>query len=170
MERAATSASPLIGRAAPAFTLRNDQDQLVTLESFRGQWLVLYFYPQDDTPGCTCQATEFTDLLRHFHDLGAQVAGVSPDSPGSHRFFREKYGLRITLLSDEDHAVMRTYGAWAEYGQNVFPKGRVIRSTFLIDPEGRIAWHWPEVIPTGHATRVKEKVKQLQAARGAPRG
>jgi len=155
MERAASSRSSAEGRPAGDFALPNQNDKMVRLSNQRGRWVVLYFYPKDDTPGCTCQATEFTKLLNKFNDMQAVVMGVSPDTTGNHRFFADKYDLKITLLSDPDKKVMRQYGAWVDTqigGQNV---GRVIRTTFLIDPQGKIAHHWPEVMPKGHAERVR---------------
>jgi peroxiredoxin Q/BCP len=164
VEQAASSASPFVGRSAPAFALENDRSQMVSLESLRGRWVVLYFYPQDDTPGCTCQANEFTELLARFHEMNAQVVGISPDTPVSHEMFREKYGLKIDLLSDVSHETMRAYGAWMYFTVEGKQLGRVVRSTFIIDPNGTVAWHWPEVVPRGHAQRVREKLSTLQAA------
>ena len=167
MEAAAARTSPIVGRPAPAFTLSDHSDKPFTLADQRGRWIVLYFYPKDDTPGCTCQATEFTSLLKRFHSMNADVVGVSSDSPIIHQFFRTKYDLRITLLSDPHHEVMRKYGAWvtARFGDEEI--GRVIRSTFLIDPAGQVAHHWPEVIPEGHAARVKEQLEAIRAQRAA---
>jgi peroxiredoxin Q/BCP len=162
VEDAAASQSQALGKTAPSFTLADKEDRPVSLTDYRGKWLVLYFYPKDDTPGCTCQATEFTDLLGRFHNLNAQVVGISPDSPGDHRFFAEKYDLKITLLSDVAQKVMRLYGAWVDTQVADQALGRVIRSTFAIDPNGRIAYHWPEVIPQGHADRVRERLELLQ--------
>ena len=137
---------------------------MVTLDSFQGRWVVLYFYPQDDTPGCTCQANEFTELLARFHEMNALVVGISPDTPVSHEMFREKYELKIDLLSDLSHETMRAYGAWMDFTVEGKQLGRVVRSTFVIDPNGVVAWHWPEVVPRGHARRVREKLLELQSA------
>ncbi len=162
MESAAAERSTLVGRQAPRFTLPDQNDRPVALDDYRGRWLVLYFYPKDDTPDCTCQATEFTDLLFRFRDMNADVVGVSEDSPASHRKFSEKHGLGIYLLSDPDHEVMALYGAWAA-GSPADPRqGRTIRSTVMIDPAGTIRRHWPLVAPRGHAERVREKLAQLQ--------
>ncbi|MCE9591412.1 MAG: peroxiredoxin [Planctomycetes bacterium] len=166
MENAAAKRSPLVGSAAPDFKLQDDKEEWHTLADFRGRWVVLYFYPKDDTPGCTCEATEFTGLLKNFNDMGASVVGVSPDNPSLHRLFRRQYELKITLLSDTDHTVMTRYGAWVAStvaGQKV---ERVVRQTFLIDPAGTIRYHWPEVMPRGHARRVKEKLAELQKEYG----
>ncbi|MDH3584384.1 MAG: peroxiredoxin [Phycisphaerae bacterium] len=167
MEEAAASSSTLVGAKAPDVSRLDQDDRSVRLKDYRGRWVVLYFYPKDDTPGCTCEATEFTYLLERFHQAGADVLGVSPDTTGNHRFFREKYDLKVRLLSDTDRKLMRAYGAWIDgriAGRTI---GRVIRSTFLIDPAGKIAWHWPEVIPQGHAERVRQKLEQLQAEAAA---
>ncbi|MBI1335864.1 MAG: redoxin domain-containing protein [Phycisphaera sp.] len=166
MEEAASSRSKVIGRMAPDFTLPDDNGQMRSLRDFRGRgWLVLYFYPADDTPGCTCQATEFTSLLYYFHNLDASVVGISSDAPNAHAHFRKQYALEIELLSDTDHKVMSQYGAFVDTTIAGLHEQRVIRSTFLIDPGGKIAWHWPEVIPKGHAQRVAEKLEALKAQR-----
>jgi peroxiredoxin Q/BCP len=166
MEEAAAQRSPFMGRMAPDFTLTDHRGWPITLSSFRGKWVVLYFYPKDDTPGCTCQATEFTKLLLDFRELNAEIIGVSADSPAAHRDFVSRYNLKITLLSDPEHEVMQNYGAWAEtqFGENRYK--RVIRTTFLIDPQGQIRYHWPEVLPQGHAKRVKLKLAEFQGVEG----
>lgn len=162
MERAAAAKSPAMKKAAPDFTLRNQDEQAVTLSQQRGRWVVLYFYPQADTPGCVCQASEFTNLLTEFHTMDAVVLGVSPDQTLNLKLFQEKYNLKLTLLSDPTKQVMRRYGAWVDtqFGEEM--SGRVVRSTYLIDPQGQVAYHWPEVIPQGHAQRVREKLLELQ--------
>jgi len=162
VEHAAALNSQAAGRPAPDFTLKNHAGRDVSLEDFRGRWLVLYFYPRDDTPGCTCQATEFTDLLASFRDMNAAVVGVSNDAPVIHRRFREKYDLALTLLSDRRFEVAQRYGASATIGVGDGKRLRMLRQTFLINPQGRIAWHWPEVIPQGHADRVRRRLEQLQ--------
>ena len=165
MEAAASASSPIVNKPAPTYTLSNQNDQPVNLAGLRGQWVVLYFYPKDDTPGCACQANEFTQLLTEFRKHNAAIYGVSADSPESHRQFIEKYSLKIDLLSDPDHKVMEAYGAWVQAHLGSEGYGRVIRSTVVIDPQGVIRHHWPEVIPEGHAERVREKLIQLQAGR-----
>lgn len=164
MEEAASGRSSFAGSRAPTFMLPDQDGRTVSLRDYRGQWVVLYFYPADDTPGCTCQATEFTSILQKFHEQDAVVLGVSPDSAESHKLFAEKYDLKITLLSDEDHDVMSRYGAWVnkQFGDQTI--GTVVRTTVLISPDGTIAHHWPEVIPKGHAERVRDKLAQLKAA------
>lgn len=151
-----------IGDAAPAFVLVDQDDRPVDLEGFRGQWVVLYFYPQDDTPGCTAEACEFTEGINAFADLNAVVLGCSPDSPEDHRAFIGKHGLKIRLLSDPDHQIMETYGAWGEktlYGKVSIG---VKRSTVIIDPEGRIAHRWKRASAKGHAEKVRERLAKLQ--------
>ncbi len=164
MEEAAAQTSVLVGQPAPGFKLMAHHEQEVSLKDYKGQWLVLYFYPRDDTPGCTCQATEFTRLLSDFNQLNSTVLGVSPDSPYSHRRFRDKYDIRITLLSDPDHEVARRYGAWSQMGWGERRVGRIVRGTVIINPQGVIAYHWPEVLPLGHARRVHDTLAQLRAA------
>jgi len=158
----ADSAAKLdVGAKAPAFKLENQQDEKISLKDLAGQWVVLYFYPKDDTPGCTTEACEFTNHLKQFEKLGATIVGVSPDDPASHRAFIDKYNLKVTLLSDPNHAVMTKYGAYGSkmmYGKKVVG---VIRSTFLIDPQGKIAHAWPKVIAAGHAEKVAEKLAAL---------
>ena len=165
MEEAAAGRSPLPGQQAPAFTLMAHNEVQASLDDYRGRWLVLYFYPQDDTPGCTCQATEFTRLLSDFNHLNTAVLGISPDSPYSHRRFRDKYDIRITLLSDPDYRIAQAYGAWSAMGWGGQRIGRIVRGTVIIDPQGKIAYHWPEVIPRGHAQRVHDKLASLMAGR-----
>jgi len=163
-EEAASVRSPLTGKAAPDFTLPDQDEKPVTLSKLRGKWVVLYFYPKDDTPGCTCQATEFTDLIGDMRDMNAVLYGISADSTETHQVFIEKYELSLNLLSDRHRKVMKEYGAWMESSISGEEYGRTIRSTFIIGPDGKIRRHWPEVIPEGHAQRVKEWLERLQAA------
>ncbi len=133
------------GKQAPEFTLPDAQGKPTSLSDFRGKNVILYFYPQDDTPGCTKEACGFRDLHGDFSGLNALVVGVSPDPAGEHQAFIEKYGLPFTLLCDEDKKVMNTYGAWGEknmYGKTVIG---VIRSTVLIGPDGKVIKHWKKV-------------------------
>ena len=151
------------GNKAPDFTLPDQNDSPVSLGDFRGKWVVLYFYPRDNTPGCAAEACDFTDSLADFSGLKAAVLGVSPDSTKSHRSFIEKQNLEITLLSDPEHKVLKAYGAWQKkkmYGKEYWG---VIRSTFLIDPEGKTAHVWPKVSVKGHVAEVKEKLVELKA-------
>lgn len=163
IEQAAARRSPMVGQVAAGFSLPNQDQKPTALADFKGQWVVLYFYPEDDTPGCMCQATEFTRILDEFFAFDAQVVGVSPDSPASHKQFIKKHALGFPLLSDPSRGVMRQYGAWVDNAFGPNSQGRVIRTTFLIDPDGRIAWHWPEVVPQGHAQRVRDKLAELRA-------
>lgn len=142
------------GDPAPAFTLPDQDEQPVSLADFRGQRVVVYFYPADDTPGCTKEACQFNDNLRAFADAEVAVLGISPDGADKHRRFREKYGLRFPLLTDADHAVMTAYGAYGEktlYGRRTVG---VIRSTFLVGPDGAVERAWYNVRADGHAAKV----------------
>lgn len=151
-----------VGEKAPDFALENQDGDPVRLKQFAGQWVVLYFYPRDDTPGCTTEACEFSAGVREFEKLDAVVLGCSPDSPERHRAFIAKHGLRVTLLSDPDRKVMQEYGAWGDrklYGKTTVG---VIRSTALIDGAGKVAHHWRSVRAAGHAGKVREKLAALR--------
>jgi peroxiredoxin Q/BCP len=152
-----------VGKKAPAFTLQDQDDSTISLSDLKGKWVVLYFYPKDDTPGCTTEACEFTDGIAGFEGLNAVVFGCSPDSPEKHREFIAKHGLEVGLLSDPEHKVMEVCGAWGE--KNMYGKVTigVIRSTVIIDPEGHIAHHWKRVKSKGHAEKVRERLVQLQS-------
>ncbi|MFN7588712.1 MAG: peroxiredoxin [Planctomycetota bacterium] len=160
-----------IGSPAPAFTLPDQDGKAVALKDLRGRWVVLYFYPKDDTPGCTVEACEFTAALPAFHGLDAEVFGCSADGAAAHTKFVAKYKLGIRLLTDADRSVMKTYGAFGSklmYGKKV--EG-VIRSTVLIAPDGTVAHHWATVKAAGHAEQVRSKLAELQgggAAAAAP--
>ena len=163
MEAAAAKSSALTGQPAIDFTLRNQDGTSVRLADRRGEWIVLYFYPANGTPGCTCQAQEFTRSHAQFQRLDSVVFGISPDTVDSHRQFTDEFDLKVDLLADPEHVVMEPYGAWVRT-----PFGsRVVRSTVLIDPRGQVAYHWPEVIPEGHADRVWQKLQELRAAQQA---
>ncbi len=147
------------GAKAPAFCLPDKEGNKVCLKEFAGKWVVLYFYPKDNTPGCTREAIEFTGALKDFEEAGAVILGVSPDSPKSHAGFCAKHDLRVTLLSDADHAVLDKYGAWQlkkMYGKEYHG---VNRSTVLIDPQGKIAHVWDKVKVDGHAAEVLDAIK-----------
>jgi len=142
------------GAKAPAFTLSDHNDKKVSLKDFAGRRVVVYFYPADDTPGCAKEACQFNDELARFAKLGVTVIGISPDDAKSHVRFREKYALRLLLLSDPEKKVMAKYGAYGEkmlYGKLV--QG-VIRSTFLISPQGKVERAWYAVRADGHAAKV----------------
>ncbi len=151
----------IVGSKAPDFSLPDENGTPVALSSLKGKWVVVYFYPRDDTPGCTIEAKDFTVLAPEFEKLNAVVLGISRDTAESHCDFRDKHGLKVRLLTDSDHSVHDAYGAWTESG--FLGKPSVIRSTFLVDTKGVIAFHWPKVIPLGHASGVlatlKERVK-----------
>ena len=158
---------PQAGDLAPEVALPDETGTVHELSGRRGGWTVVYFYPADDTPGCTTEACQFRDLNDELEGLDARIWGVSPDGSGSHAAFRAKFGLPFTLLSDEDHAVAERYGAWGEkqnYGKTYMG---IIRSSFLVDPEGRIAKVWPKVKADGHASQVLEALKAAREARPA---
>jgi peroxiredoxin Q/BCP len=139
---------------APTFTLPDQDGRPVSLSDFAGQPVVVYFYPADDTPGCTKEACQFNDNLSAFDRAGVPVLGISPDDAASHRRFREKYGLGFALLSDADHQVMEAYGAWGEktlYGRKMIG---VVRSTFLVAGDGTVMRAWYNVRADGHAAKV----------------
>lgn len=148
------------GKAAPAFTLGDAAGNRVSLKDFRGRHVVVYFYPRDDTPGCTKEACGFRDLWGEIQALGAVVVGVSPDGGAAHAKFAAKYGLPFTLLSDPDHAVMAKYGASGEktlYGKKAMG---VIRSTVWVGPDGKVRRHWKKVAKAeAHPAQVLEALK-----------
>lgn len=152
-----------IGDIAPDFCLPDSNNKEVCLKDLEGKNIVLYFYPKDNTPGCTTEAIGFTGILPEFQKLDAEVIGVSPDSPESHTKFIEKKQLKITLLSDQNKEVLQKYGAW---GLKKF-KGKtymgVNRSTFLINTDGKIAYIWPKVSVKGHPEEVKKVLIELKS-------
>jgi peroxiredoxin Q/BCP len=149
-----------VGVLAPDFTLTGDSGEAVTLSSFRGKAIVLYFYPKDDTPGCTVEACGFRDVYAEFEERGALVLGVSPDDQASHVRFKQKYGLPFTLLADPDKEAAQAYGVWRErklYGKTSLG---IKRSTFVIDREGRVVRAMYGVKPNGHPQRVLEALAE----------
>jgi peroxiredoxin Q/BCP len=142
------------GKPAPMFTLPGDTGEEISLESLRGRPVVLYFYPRDDTPGCTRQACGIRGAWDEFEKRGAVVLGVSPDSPGRHTKFRSKYGLPFTLLADEDHAVAEAYGVWVEKSMLGKKYMGIERSTFVIDADGNVRKVMRRVKPDAHADDV----------------
>ncbi|MGB5093133.1 MAG: peroxiredoxin [Parvibaculum sp.] len=155
------SGLPAIGQKAPAFSRLSDQGQKVSLATLKGRAAVLYFYPRDDTPGCTLEALDFTALKPQFEAAGASVYGISRDSIEKHCKFRDKHGLSITLLSDEDGAMLEAYGVWTEktlYGRKFMG---IVRSTVLIDAKGVVVKVWTNVKVKDHAKAVLEAVKAL---------
>ena len=150
------------GSDAPSFCAKDWEGKEHCLEDYEGKWVVLYFYPKDNTPGCTTEAVDFTSMKGEFDSLGAAIIGVSGDSEKSHKKFIDKHDLDITLLSDPEHQLMKQYGAWKEksmYGKTFMG---IVRSTVLIDPDGRVAHHWPKVKAKGHAAEVKERLAELK--------
>ncbi|HEX7459842.1 MAG TPA: thioredoxin-dependent thiol peroxidase [Acidimicrobiales bacterium] len=151
-----------VGDPAPGFTLPDQDGKPVSLGDFAGRQIVVYFYPRDDTPGCTKEACQFNDNLSAFKRAKVPVLGISADSAAKHQKFREKYGLKFPLLTDADHQVGDAYGAWGEktmYGKKVIG---VIRSTFLVAADGTIARPWYHVKADGHAAKVLEELKALK--------
>ena len=156
-----------VGDAAPPIALPDENGTIHDLADQRGRWMIVYFYPNDDTPGCTTEACEFRDIHDDIKVEGATVWGISPNGRDSHRKFREKYDLTFTLLSDEDHAVAEAYGAWGLKLSFGVEKMGLIRSTVLVDPDGKVAKIWPKAPSQGHAAEVHSTLSQLRAARGA---
>ena len=158
---------PSVGSKAPDFKLADQTGKTVSLSQFAGKNVVLYFYPKDDTPGCTTEACEFRDANDRIKQRGAEVWGVSPQGLRSKSAFRAKFGLPFTLLADEDHAAAEAYGSWVEkhnYGKTYWGTAR---TTFLVDPNGRIAKVWPKVKPEGHADDVLAALDEALTARSA---
>lgn len=150
-----------VGKKAPAFSLESSDGGKVALADLAGKLTVIYFYPRDNTPGCTVEAQDFTKAMPMFKKLGVTVLGVSKDSIASHCNFRDKYKLNFPLLTDPDGAMMQAYGAWGEkvmYGKK---RTGIIRSTVLIDGNGKVAKHWPAVSVKGHVDAVLAAVKDL---------
>jgi peroxiredoxin Q/BCP len=155
-----------IGSPAPSFSLPDADGKTVRLADLRGRYVVLFFYPKDDTPGCTVEACQFTEQHDAFATQRAVVLGCSGDDAASHRKFADKYRLKVTLMTDADRSVMKAYGAYGEkvlYGKRSIG---VIRSTVVIDPDGNVAAHWRKVNADGHAAAVLAKLAELQD--GAP--
>jgi peroxiredoxin Q/BCP len=144
---------------APDFSLKDSEGKTRSLADYRGKWLVLYFYPKDETPGCTTEACSLRDARDDIAALGAEVVGVSRDDASSHEKFKAKHTLNFTLLSDPDHSVMDVYGAW---GKKMFGKEGVLRKTFIINPAGQVVKVYGRVTPVGHGEQVVADVKNLQ--------
>jgi peroxiredoxin Q/BCP len=154
---------PVAGDRAPDLALPDEAGTIHRLADRTGGWTVVYFYPKDDTPGCTTEACQFTELAPQIRALGGEIWGISPDGGSSHAAFRTKFGLSFPLLSDVDHAVAEAYGAWQEktnYGRAYMG---IARSSFLVGPDGRVAVAWPKVRAEGHAAEV---LAALRAAQG----
>lgn len=150
-------------RPAPEFTLPDENGQLRSLSDYRGQAVVLYFYPKDDTPGCTKEACSFRDDYSAYQDSGVTILGVSPDSPKSHTRFKEKYHLPFTLLSDEDHQVAELYGVWGKKKMMGREYMGILRTTFVIGADGDIVKVFENVKPADHSAEVLSALTQAQA-------
>ncbi len=149
---------------APDFALKNDNGEQKTLKDFVGKWLVLYFYPKDDTPGCTVEACSLRDARDDLAALGAEVVGVSKDDASSHEKFKAKHSLNFTLLSDPEGTAIEAYGAW---GKKMFGKEGILRKTFLINPEGQVIKVYGRVTPLGHGEQVLSELrKHMKASSG----
>ena len=152
----------MIGKKAPEFCLPDKDLKQHCLKDYKGKWVVLYFYPKDNTSGCTKEAVGFSEKKEEFEKLNAVIIGISKDSPKSHAKFIEKHNLRILLLSDEEHKVLESYGAWGlkkNYGKEYYG---TIRSTFIIDPDGIIRKAWKNVRVKDHVENVLVSLKELQ--------
>jgi len=161
MSESMPQSGPAVGKKAPDFKIALDGGETLKLSALKGRTVVLYFYPKDDTTGCTREALDFTALADAFEAAGALVVGVSPDSVKSHDKFKAKHGLTVRLAADEEHAVAEAYGVWAEksmYGRKYMG---VERTTFLIDKTGKVKEIWAKVKVPGHAEAVLEAVKAL---------
>lgn len=141
------------------FSLADETGRVRTLDDYAGKWVVLYFYPKDDTPGCTTQACSLRDARDDIAALGAEVIGISGDDVSSHDTFKAKYSLNFTLLSDPDKKVITAYGAW---GKKMFGKEGILRKTFIINPDGQVAKVYGRATPLGHGEQVVEGLKRLQ--------
>lgn len=153
-----------IGREAPGFGLETDDDKTLSIKDLKGMWVVLYFYPKDNTSGCTTEALEFSEHSRDFAAMRALVLGISPDSVASHKKFKEKHKLSVVLLSDPEHEVLKAYGAWGPkklYGKEY--EG-VTRSSVLIDPDGIVRMVWSKAKSSGHAKEVLAALAGLSNA------
>ena len=159
---AAAAGAPEVGALAPAFKLQDQTGKWHSLSDYKGHWVALYFYPKDDTPGCTTQACSFRDNVFAFKKENAVILGISVDDVASHKAFAEKHGLPFTLLADPDKAVTREYGVLKTY-MGVMEMAR--RDTFLIDPDGKVAKHYESVEPEGHSQVVLDDIKALKAAK-----
>jgi peroxiredoxin Q/BCP len=144
---------------APDFSLPDENGKTTTLNDFKGKWVVLYFYPKDDTPGCTVQACSLRDARDDLQDLGASVIGISKDSTQSHDKFKAKHSLNFTLLSDESGKTIKDYGAW---GKKMFGIEGIQRKTFIIDPNGIVQKVYGRAVPVGHGETVLNELKALQ--------
>ena len=151
-----------VGSKAPDFTIPNQDGKSVNMNDLSGKWAVIYLYPRDDTPGCTVEANEFTELYSKFEDNNAVVIGVSPDNEAKHCKFIDKYELKVELLADTEKTMLSDYGVWQEksmYGKTYMG---VVRTTYLINPDGNISEAWPKVKAKGHAETVLNRLVDLK--------
>ncbi len=153
-----------IGDEAPSFCLQDQNEKEQCLDNYRSKWVILYFYPKDDTPGCTLEAKDFTNELDAFNELDAQILGISGDTCGSHKRFIDKYNLRITLLADPNKDVIKNYGIWQQKQMRGKKYMGIVRSTFIIDPNGKVSYIYPKVSVKGHVEEVKKKLSALKEA------
>ena len=144
---------------APDFTLPDESGVSHSLGDYKGKWVVVYFYPKDDTPGCTIEACAMRDARDEIADLGAEVIGISMDDAASHEKFKAKFSLNFTLLTDADRKVLDAYGAW---GKKQFGREGVLRKTFIINPEGQVVKVYGRVTPLGHGKQIIDELKRLQ--------
>jgi peroxiredoxin Q/BCP len=159
---AAASTAPQDGQAAPDFKLQDQKGAWHTLQQYRGQWVVLYFYPKDDTPGCTTEVCAFRDDVLKLHKAGAEVLGVSLDDVTSHAKFAEKYHVPFPLLSDNTQTVAKTYGVLTSHLNFTYAR----RETFLIDPQGKVAKHYADVDPKENSKQVLADLARLKSSNG----
>ena len=146
---------------APDFSLNDINGQAHTLGEYKGKWVVLYFYPKDDTPGCTTQACSLRDARDTLAEMGAEIVGISRDDPNSHEKFKAKYSLNFTLLTDAEAKTINDYGAW---GKKMFGNEGILRKTFIINPEGKVVKVYGRATPLGHGEAVIAELKKLQNA------
>lgn len=146
--------------AAPDFSLKDSNGTVHSLKDYAGKWVVLYFYPKDDTPGCTTQACSLRDARDTLAEMGAEIIGISKDDPSSHEKFKQKYSLNFTLLVDTEARTINDYGAW---GVKMFGKEGILRKTFIINPEGQVVKVYGRATPVGHGESVIEALKKLQS-------
>ena len=156
------AAEVAVGQPAPEFRLQDQNGEWHELADYRGQWVTLYFYPKDDTPGCTTEACSFRDSIFAFEEVGCTVLGVSLDDVESHQAFAEKYSLPFSLLADTEGEVAKSYGVFTKYGAMSIAK----RETFVVDPEGKVAVHYTKVDPETHSAQVLADLKELGAGDG----
>jgi len=151
-----------VGDKAPKFAIPNQDGNVIELDDLLGNWSVIYFYPRDDTPGCTIEAKEFTELNGKFNERDASIYGISPDTEDKHCKFIEKHGLKVELLADTESTMLANYGVWQEkqmYGKTYMG---VVRTTYLVDPDGNIAGAWTKVKAKGHAEAVLNRLIELK--------